>query len=146
MEQLNTQPTIDIHELSESDREMFSIKYDKPLMDIAGNTLDVKMTMNNYDPQADRLVASFLDKKIPQYLPPAEHKEPMVFKFDNQADFEACLPRHTPKLREIKPRDVTFHHRLISTETATPHTEQQPSPPKLHRSQTSNVQPVLRTL
>ena len=150
---METEVKIDLEELC---GHKFNLSYDQPLMDIAGNTLDVKMVMQDYDPQSDRMVAEFLDKKIPQYLPPPDgDREPMVFKFDTQAEFEECLPKHTPKLREIKPRDVTFHHRLISTEqpdrlidieAPKRHTEQQPSPLIDHRSPPSISQSVLRTL
>ena len=121
MEQLSTQK--------------FSISYDQPLMDIAGNVLDVKMVQHTYAPDFDAYIAKICDKKEPKYFPaPESDKEPICFKFDNQGDMEACLPKHTPKMRELRPEPIIQH------------TEQQPSPLILHRSPTEDVLPVLKTL
>ena len=109
--------------------ELFSVKYDQGLMDIAGNQLDVKMVQQDYDPVSDRLVAQFLDKKVPQYLPPAEHKEPMVFKYDTQAEYEECLPKHTPKMRPFSYRNLNQPDRVLDIAAPTRHTEIQPNQP-----------------
>ena len=126
--------------------ELFSVKYDQGLMDIAGNQLDVKMVQQDYDPVSDRLVAQFLDKKVPQYLPPAEHKEPMVFKYDTQAEYEECLPKHTPKMRPFAYRNLPIPDRVSDIEAPKRHTEQQPNPQIRHPLSPLNVQPIQETL
>ena len=44
------------------DFEKVSISYSKPLQDIAGNLLEVKMIQSTYDPLAERLVAKMMER------------------------------------------------------------------------------------
>ena len=120
------------------ENEKFSISYAEPLMDIAGNILDVQMTQVDYDPIADRMVGEFLDKKTPIYFPsPEEHQTPMVFKYDNQVDYDKCIPKHSPVMREYvgnrgcvptqrtspQPSPQSHHHSPAEVEQSTPETQ-----------------------
>jgi hypothetical protein len=56
--------------------EKFSVSYNQPLQDIAGNILDVKITTSTYDPVADKLVRQIASKKTEECI----EDEPVVFK------------------------------------------------------------------
>ena len=44
------------------EEEKVSLSYDKFLQDVAGNTLEVKVVQNIYDPIGERLVAKMLER------------------------------------------------------------------------------------
>jgi hypothetical protein len=96
------------------EQEKFSISYNLPLQDIAGNILDVKITTNSYDPVAAEMVAKIADKvvkeeksnfdvfKINTELANQAHAVPMVAGISSISPAEFNIPR--PALK----RSVTY--------------------------------------
>jgi len=101
-------------------KEVFSISYDLPLQDIAGNVLDVKITTNSYDPVAAEMVAKIADKvvkegvkeeksnfdvfKINTELANQAHAVPMVASISSISPAEFNIPR--PDLKRSATYDV----------------------------------------
>ena len=86
------------------EQEKFSISYDLPLQDIAGNVLDVKITTNSYDPVAAEMVAKIADKVVKEGV--KEEKSNFdVFKINTELANQAHAVPMVAGISSISPAE-----------------------------------------
>lgn len=99
------------------DSHTFSKNKCRPLQDIAGNVLDVKITTSTYDPEADYMVSKIADKKREECIEEEDGGHRVVFKMNVELGNQAHAVPMVASINSLNP--AVFH------------------PPKLERSATT---------
>jgi hypothetical protein len=88
------------------EKEKFSISYEKYIQDIAGNCLEVKTTVNSYDPVADKLVSEITDKVVKEEV--AENSTAFSFKYNSEIGNQLHAVPMVAKINSINPAEFNI--------------------------------------
>jgi len=84
--------------------KQFSLSYNQPLQDVAGNLLDVKITKSTYDPIAERLVEQ-MTERIKKVELTEEQPSTTVFKINTElANYAHAVPM-VAEIKGLSPAD-----------------------------------------